>query len=52
MTFGPGAWLDVRFDCTAGTNVPLSAVTCTVVSSSDAAGNPVSGTTCAVESIR
>ncbi len=52
VTFGPGAWLDVRFDCTTGTNVPLSAVTCTVVSSSDAAGNPVAGTTCAVESIR
>jgi hypothetical protein len=51
-TFGPGPWVDVRFDCTPGVPVSSAVFTCTVASASDAGGNPVAGVTCFVQSLQ
>jgi len=52
VVFGPGAWVDVRFDCTPGVPVAASDITCEMVSASDAGGNPVAGVTCEVQSLQ
>ncbi|HXJ36241.1 MAG TPA: hypothetical protein VMS22_19585 [Candidatus Eisenbacteria bacterium] len=51
-SFGPGAWVDVRFDCTPGVPVSSADLACSIVSASDAGGNPVSGVACMLLSLQ
>ncbi len=50
--FGPGAWVDVRFDCTPGVPVSSADLACSIISASDAGGNPVSGVSCVLISLQ
>jgi len=50
--FGPGPFVELHYDCAAGTQIALASFGCSVISASDPAGNSRDDVTCKVEKIQ